>query len=348
LTEESKGRLPSSRPVPWLHRGLVSLLLAAALPSVPCRPARAQSGGLAENPEADRFVAEGIELRARGKDNEALGAFLRAAEIDPSSVRVQIHLATVYQALGNWLLAEEYLSLALARQNHPYVNRHRQTLEDAKRVIDANIGRLEVEGTPAGAEVRLSGRLVGTLPLAAPIRSTVGSFMLEVRHEGHYTAQRPITITGGGLVRESVQLERLPADVDWRGRGGPGASAGMPGVDSGGGASWLTWTLVAGAGLAGATTIGALSYREVHAARWNDNARCLEVERTRAEVCGDERDKVNTAETVALWSGVLTGVFALGAAVSALGASDSDAAPEGVGVRGCNLGMAGASCFGTF
>src|SRR5688572_4302718 len=235
--------LPFSRRVSGLPRMLVPLLLMAAVPCAVCGEAQAQSSGRAENPEADKFVAEGIELRARGKDTEALRAFQKAAEIDPDSVRVQIHLATVYQALGNWLLADEYLSMALSRQNHPYVNRHRQTLEDAKRVIDANIGRLEVEGEPVGAEVRLNGRLVGTLPLAAPIRTTIGSYRFEVRRSGHYSVERPIVITGGGLVRETVRLEPLPdeerrTDTASYARG----SADMRGGEyDAPGRPWLTW-----------------------------------------------------------------------------------------------------------
>jgi hypothetical protein len=329
--------------VPWLSGILFSILLAAG--------ARAQDAVHPENPEADKFVAEGIELRAQGKDNEALRAFQKAAAVDPDSVRVQIHLATVYQALGNWLLADEYLSMALARQNHPYVNRHRQTLEDAKRVIDANIGRLEVEGEPAGAEVRLNGRLVGTLPLAAPIKTTIGSYQLEVRRDGHYSVQRPIVITGGGLVRESIRLEPLPADtgVQSRGRGAGAASPGMPdGVADSTGRPWLTWTLASAAGLAGATSVTAIVLREVHAGRWNDNSRCLEADRTRAQVCGDERDKANSAETVALVSGVLAGVFATSAALNAFGVFESDAPPSEAGLLGCSVGFAGASCFGAF
>lgn len=309
--------------------------------------AQAQNASRAENPEADQFVAEGIELRAEGKDSEALRAFQRAEALDPNSVRVQIHLATVYQALGNWLLADEYLSKALARQNHPYVNRHRRTLEDAKRVIDSNIGRLEVEGEPAGAEVRLNGRLMGTLPLAQAIKTTVGSYQLEVRREGHYSSQRPIVITGGALVRESIHLESLPSDV----AGGEGrlTASGMPdGIDDPGARPWLTWTLAGAAGLAGAVTVGAIVLREMHAGRWNDNSRCLEVERTRAEVCGDERDKANTAETVAVVSGVLAVVFGAGAALNAFGVFESDAPPGEVGLRGCHLGITGASCFGAF
>jgi hypothetical protein len=320
-----------------------SLLLAAG--------AQAQSAGRVENPEADKFVARGIELRAQGKDNEALRAFQKAAEIDPDSVRVQIHLATVYQALGNWLLADDYLSMALGQQNHPYVNRHRQTLEDAKRVIDSNIGRLEVEGEPAGAEVRLNGRLVGTLPLASPIRSTIGSYRLEVRREGHYSVERPIVITGGGLVREAIRLEPLPDDGrrgDGPGSYARGAAVNSDGLDDSSGQPWLTWAFAGAAGVAGVTSIGALVLRQIHAGRWNDNSRCLDVERTRAEICGDERDKAQTAESVALVSGVLAGVLATGAALSAVGLFESDAPPGEAALRGCRVGFAGASCFGEF
>lgn len=326
------------------------MLLSVSLAAV----AHAQTSARAENPEADKFVAEGIELRARGKDNEALRAFQKASEIDPDSVRVQIHLATVHQALGNWLLADEYLSMALARQNHPYVNRHRQTLEDAKKVIEANIGRLELEGEPAGAEVRLNGRLVGTLPLAAPIRSTVGSYLLEVRRAGHYPVQRPIVITGGGLVREAIHLEPLPANDESGGRARetaqPAAAPGpMPdGAEDSSGAPWLTWTLASAAGLAGATTVTAIVLREMYAGRWNDDQRCLVGERTRAEVCGDERDNAQTAGSIALIGGVLTGVFAAGATLNAFGVFEADTPPGEAGLRGCGLGWAGASCFGTF
>jgi TPR repeat/PEGA domain len=331
--------------VPWLAGFLFSLLIAPGT--------HAQTAVHTENPEADRFVAEGIDLRAQGKDKEALRALLEAAELDPDSVRVQIHLAAVHQALGNWLLADDYLTMALARQNHPYVNRHRQALEDAKRVIDSNIGRLEVEGEPAGAEVRLNGRLLGTLPIATPIRSTIGSYLLEVRREGHYSVQRPIVITGGGLVRESIHLDPLPVHEGWAGQGAEASARGSgpdmsDRVDASTRRPWLTWTLAGAAGLAGVTSVGAIVVREVHAGRWNDNSRCLETERTRAEVCGDERDKANRAETIAVVSGVLAGVFATGAALNALGVFESHAPPGEAIVRGCSLGFAGASCFGAF
>lgn len=333
--------MPLNRRFLWVPSALLALAV--------CSPARAQSADSAEDPAADRFVAQGIELRAQGRDSEALRAFQKAAAIDPSSVRVQIHLATVHQALGNWLLADDYLTMALARQNHPYVNRHRPVLEDAKRVIDSNIGRLEVEGDPVGAEVYLNGRKLGTVPLT-PARATIGSYTLEIRSAGHYPVRRPIVITGNGLVRESVHLQPMPADDRWRGGGDAGEQRrGTGGIEeSGGGSTWLTWTFAGAAGVATAATVGALVFRERHAERWNDDARCLEGSRTRAEVCGEERDKANTAERVAWVGGATAGVFTLGALLSGFGAFGGQGATDEAGLHGCRLGLGEASCFGAF
>jgi hypothetical protein len=306
-----------------------------------------------ENPEVEKLVARGIELRNEGHDAQALKAFEKAAEIDPDSVRVQLHLATTYQALGNWLRADEFLSMALRNENHPYVVRHRKALEEAQRVINANIGRLEVDGEPAGAEVRLNGRLMGTLPLAAPLRATVGQYMLEVRLDGHYTARRPIVITGRGLVRESVRLEPLSAED--RGRRGArtltasDAPSTPVEVDRPAARPWLTWTLVGLSSAAAATTVTALVFREIHAGRWNDNGRCLAVGETREERCGPERDKAQTAQTVALASGVATGAFAVGALLNAVFWQENyEPEPTATGLQGCAVGAAGVSCFGAF
>lgn len=328
----------------WRILGVLSL--AVCISGV----AGAQDTDGGQNTEADELVSRGIAMRAQGNDAEALTLFEKAAEIEPASVRVQLHLATVHQALGHWLLADDYLTAALQHENHPYIHRHRQSLDDARRVIEANIGRFAVEGEPAGAEVRLNGRLVGTLPLTTPVRATVGSYTLDVRLRGHYPRQRPITITGGTLVRETVQLERLPEDRG--GVTGIGAEQGTTTaavdarLDDAASRRWLTWTLVGASGVAAGTTLGALIFREVYAGRWNDDSRCLEVERTRAEVCGGDRDKANTAEAVAVVGGVLTGVFAVGALVNAFAFQAGE--PGQVGLQRCRIGWGGALCSGSF
>jgi len=334
-------------PLPARMVWLAPLLLGFGSVSLLAAPARADAPvSRAESPDVEKLLTEGIALRAADKDVEALQAFKKAAEIDPESVRVQVHLANVYQALGEWLLADDYLRHALAHENHPYVARHRKSLDDAQKVISANIGRLEVEGEPAGAEVRLNGRLVGTLPLAAPARATVGSYSLEVRLDGHYTLQRPIVITGNSLIRESVRLEPRTAEEPHAVLGSR-AQGSDPTLDRPADRAWLTWTLGGLSAAAGVTTIAALVYREVHANNWNDNSQCLSVDQTREELCGSERDKVQSAESVAVVAGVATGLFAAGALLNAF--AFSTGAPPGQGsLQGCTLGLTGASCFGSF
>jgi hypothetical protein len=314
-------------------------------------PALAQSSATRpENPEVEKLVTQAIALRAQGNDLAALETLKQAAELDPGSVRVQVHLSNVHQALGQWLPADEYLRLALAQANHPYVVRHRQALEDARKVIEDNIGTLEVDGEPAGAEVRLNGRLIGTLPLAAPVPVTVGSYTLEVKRDGHYTASRPLVIAGHDFVRESVRLERLPTD-ELGTRTFPIALApsSEPAavLDRPPNRAWLTWTF-AGLGVAaGATTLGALIYREAHAQHWNDDSRCLAVGQTREQLCADERDKVESAETVALTAGIATGLFAAGALLNAYVFTEAPSSSR-AGIESCAVGLREVSCFGSF
>jgi tetratricopeptide (TPR) repeat protein len=334
-------------PLPSRMVWLAPLLLGLGSVSLLSETARAEAGvSRAESPEVEKLLAQGIALRAAGNDLEASQVLKKAAAIDPESVRVQVHLATVYQALGEWLLADDYLGLALSHEAHPYVVRHRKSLDDAQRVISANIGRLEVEGEPAGAEVRLNGRLIGTLPLAAPARATVGSYSLEVRLEGHYTLQRPLVITGNSLSRESVRLEPRPADEPHAALASTG-QGGDPTADRPAERPWLTWTLGGLSAAAGVTTITALVYREVHANNWNDNSQCLSADQTREELCGAERDKAESAGSVAVVAGVATGLFAAGALLNAFAFSTE--APSGqASLQGCTVGLMGASCFGSF
>jgi hypothetical protein len=338
----------------WMARGTL-LLSAAVCVELSVAPAAAQGASVrAESPEVEKLIAEAIALRGQGKDLEALEDLKKASELDPRSVRVQVHLSNVYQALGQWLPADQYLRMALAQPDHPYVQRHRQELDDARGVIEENIGSLDVEGEPAGAEVRLNGRVIGTLPLSAPVPVTVGAYTLEVKLEGHYPVRRPIAIAGHGFVRESVQLERLPSDElgtrRFPGSVAPVSASASPssdeGLDRGATRPWLTWTLAGLGAAAGLTTVGAIVYREQHARRWNDDS-CLAVGQTRAQLCGEERDKVETGDAVAITSGIAAGLFAAGAMINAFVFTEPSRASQ-MGLQGCALGPTGASCFGAF
>jgi tetratricopeptide (TPR) repeat protein len=190
------------------------LLLPLLLSTVLCSRARAQPAAapapaVTEVAESDALILEGLKLREQGKDAEALAAFVRAQELAPTP-RALAQRALAEQALGDWAQAEVHLREALAATDDPWIKRHRQALEGALVVIGEHLGQLQVNGGVSGAELRLDGQLVGTLPLSAPLRVVVGRPMLEVAETGYYPVRREITIKAGSLSTESIELVPLP------------------------------------------------------------------------------------------------------------------------------------------
>lgn len=300
---------------------------------------------------AEELLERGVELRRTDQDAEALVVFRQALELAPNSSRAQAHLGTTYQAIGRWVLADEFLSKALAHTADPYVNRHRKALEQARDFVRDHLGLLEVSGGPAGAEVLLNGQAIGTLPMSEPVRVPVGSYQMEVSLAGHYGVNLPVRISRQALTRELVEL--LPLSAGGRGRVGaaalpdPGSPRGVE-LEPSSGAGWVPWTL-AGAGVvaAGVGTV-ALIQRQRHADRWNDDAECLNVAgQTRRSLCGHERTLGLRWQTTAIVSG--GAAVALGAAAiwTAL-AGGEQPGEEQVGLLGCSLGGTSLSCAGRF
>jgi hypothetical protein len=324
-------------------------IMASGVIGFGLRPAHADPGLDAEAArvaDADALVQRGIELRRVGNDLEALSVFEQAAARAPGSPRVRVHLAATHQALGQWLEAEQLLSDVLRETDDPYIRKHRATLEEAYAFVSQRLGSLDVFGDPAGAEVLLSGRPLGKLPLPGPARVPVGTYVLEVRMDGYYTISRPVAITSRAISREAVAL-------------GARASARPPVLsmlapapvehDSGAPSSrWLTWTL-AGLG-AGAAVVGGVAWanREQHAQRWNSDA-CLAPDRRRGQICAEELSLGRTAEQVA-YAGSITAGLLLGGALATWLLEDprADEDHESAGVTRCDVGLANARCFGSF
>jgi PEGA domain-containing protein len=330
----------SSATLGTVTLALVTLAPRAALAQDKAEPEAAQ------NAEVETLVQRGIELRRAGKDDEALVAFQQAEKLAPTIVRTRVHLAATHQALGHWLEADEYLRGVLAEPEDPYVERHRQTLERALEYVDRHIGELEVSGGPAGATVRLNGRELGTLPLSRAVRVPVGTYELEVSHDGYYAVRRPVVLGNRGVVREAVDLAPTPPPPPVSAAAAPVQRSSE--IDRGGGSPrWLSWTLTGLAVAGGATTTVALLLREKHADNWN-SADCLQQGFTRGDVCRDELDSGRTAERIGYVAGIATAVFAAGAIVSwSLGGSSEAPASAALDTR-CGVTLGGAMCQGSF
>jgi hypothetical protein len=327
----------------------VALIMSCTLTTASVRaepPMAAPVTGTLAETDIELIVRRGIDLRRSGRDAEALAVFEDALVRSPTSTRVLVHLAATHQALGQWVEAEHHLSLALRQGDDPYIRRHSATLESARAFIDGRLGSLDVVGQPEGAELLLSGRSIGHLPLAAPVRVPIGSYLLEVRKEGYHSVSRPVAMGSGMLLRESVTLgERQVATPAWTG----GASApGSPGIDGADGSPrWLTWTL-AGAGMgAAAVSVVAFGVRERHASRWNGND-CLQPGMTRGQACAEELDSGRSAERWGIAAGILSGVLLGGATVSFFLEPRPPSEDFGIALDGCGADGAGARCFGSF
>lgn len=308
-------------------------------------PDSTASAGEEESAEVSELIDRGIALRRAGDDTRALEQFRQAEKLAPESTRVQVHLAATYQALGNWESADRYLSLAIRNPDDPYVQKHQGVLAAARRTIDGHIGTLQLSGGPAGTEVKLNGRSIGSLPIEESVRLEAGIYTLEARMPGHYPVTRSVALAGGALVRESLTLTQVGDDP-------PSAATPerAPEASVSKGAGWLTWTLGGLAAGAGVVTVGAWATRERHVNNFNDDSRCLLPGQTRGEACASERRDGDRAETWMWVAGAATGAFTVASLVSFwVNDDESQESPAESGTAiGCGVGLGLLSCSGRF
>jgi hypothetical protein len=177
-----------------------ALLVMAAAP----RPARADDVA-----EAEALIRQGVQLRQQGNAPRALPLFEKAYQTSRSP-RTAAQLGLVELELGYCVEAEHYLTEALAVPDHPWIAKNKATLKRQLEAARKDIGELAVTGGPAGAEIWVNHKVVGKLPLAAPIRLDKGHVDIEVRAANYATAQDTATIAAGKQVQRNYVLAPEP------------------------------------------------------------------------------------------------------------------------------------------
>jgi hypothetical protein len=319
--------------------------MAIALVSAPVRHALAAP----DDAEAEALINRGIELRERGKDDDALAVFKKALAKSPSP-RARAQVALAEQALGLWVAAEADLVLALAADSDAWIAKNRGALDGALALVRRHLGSLEVRGTD-GAEVMLDGVRLGVLPAASAFRVEAGRRTLELRAKGFHPSARSIEVPAGAVARETVMLVAMPAEVAGDGTtGGRGAREGDR--DPGRGQRVLGWAF-AGAGAAMLVTggVGMLVRKGIVD---DYNERCPGLGAAQPADCDGKIDSARTWLTVSIVSFIAGGVFTLGGitlAVTAPRREPAASAPAGVRV-GCapssERGGASLACSGSF
>jgi hypothetical protein len=162
--------------------------------------------GKADAADPEDLIRQGIDLRRSDRDADALLLFQHAYEIRkiPKAL-AQIGLAE--QALGKWGAADRHLRQAIESGDDAWILKNRAAIDGALKAIGSHVGRLDVRGSPVGAEVRLDGELIGRLPLATPLSVTAGGIAIEVRAPGYFPIARSTTVAPGHLIREAFSLQ---------------------------------------------------------------------------------------------------------------------------------------------
>lgn len=316
------------------------------------------SGAYAQARDLEALLQEGIELRKSGEDEAALKTFLEAEQLEPNSVRVLMHVVAASQATGDWLQARRYLEKVSEYEDEAYYRRHQQLIERVRESVDTRVGRFQALGEPAGAEVRLDGDLIGTLPMVEGVFVESGDYVLEVTKPGFYRLSRRVSVAGRSLTREAVDLNEVrpgaPSLTASLARGvEPGADAGPKSwVES----RWVTWTLAGVAGASAVTSGVTALLREDKASKWNDDERCLlpaagdAPAPTREDQCSSLRVDAERFESVAIVTGVAAGV--LGTAAIAHWLTTRESGPQRrqpeTATLNCAPGLMSLSCFGSF
>jgi PEGA domain len=328
---------------------LVALLLLLSFTA----PAAAASDANGDDPQLEAPIQQGIALRRAGNDEAALTLFLDLEKSNPESIRVLLHITAAAQATGRWLMAYSYLRKAGNHKNEPYFVRYRSAIKSIEDATAQHVGQFRAVGSPAGAQVRLNGAVVGTLPMTDPKPIEVGQYALEVTKEGFYPLRRSVSIGAGtALTQEAVELREGTPGAD------PMAVGGRVGGTSGGRgalerppwwhARWVTWTLAGATAVTAATSVVALVRRNARADHWNSRG-CLDGTRTRQDVCGGVRDEISLAQGVAIGSGIAAVVFGGLTLTQAIVSSERApvAAAKAPSVS-CSFGLASVGCFGSF
>jgi hypothetical protein len=162
----------------------------------------------ADAAEVEALIAKGNELRRAGTPGPALPYFQKAYELARTPRTVgQLGLAEL--AAGYPVEAADHLAAALQSPNDPSIVKYKQMLADALKLARAQVGDLAVDGSPAGAEVVVDGRAVGTLPLASPVKLAARNAEVIVRAPGYAPHKEVVPIAGGQRHQLTVTLEKI-------------------------------------------------------------------------------------------------------------------------------------------
>jgi hypothetical protein len=152
------------------------------------------------------LIRQANDLRRAGDDDGARSLLLQAYQTARTPVTAG-QLGLCEYALSRWVDAESRLIEALRTPQDPWVARNRATLVEVLDKTRTHLARVDITGSPPGAEVQVAGKPVGSLPLAGPVRVVVGPVHVRLSAPGHRPRQQEVTVAAGERRAIVVHLE---------------------------------------------------------------------------------------------------------------------------------------------
>lgn len=117
------------------------------------------SSALAADP-AELRIRQGVEMRRKGRDADALSHFVAAYEISKSA-RAAAQLGLCEQSLSMWEHSEQHLSEALTLESDPWISRNKDTLLKAREAVRRHLALVKVDSNIGDALVSVNGQVIG-------------------------------------------------------------------------------------------------------------------------------------------------------------------------------------------
>jgi hypothetical protein len=191
----------------WLLM-VAALVLAVSTP----RPARAAPAGrkvsAAEKRRARKLFFRGLQAFARQQYPDALALFLASWKIKHKSI-VLYNIAMSYKALFQYRRSITAFRQYIERRGKKLQIWKRRQIERSISRMTRKLARLKLGVHPAGATVRVDGRVVGRAPLPTVVLMDPGRRIVEVAARGYQTMRTELNVTAGQLVSMGIRL--LPA-----------------------------------------------------------------------------------------------------------------------------------------
>jgi len=208
-------------PAAWTARGAVAIIgrsrgslalsftLRAVLAGISIVTLASQAGADPALDARGRFEA-GVRLFRDQRYADARQAFEEAYRIMPND-RVLANIAACLSGEGRAPESVMMYRRFLSEGGDELPARARDEARREIARLRPSIADVALAIEPAGAEVRIDGRVVGVAPLGWPVAVSPGQTTLEVRAEGYAPFARAIDLERGASVSFSVVLQPLGA-----------------------------------------------------------------------------------------------------------------------------------------